>query len=82
MARIMTVSEENAQGAQLQAIQRAKNMYGFLPGILRIRLADPELSAPAYQIYQHLNLRPGSPIGKLQREMLATVVNGLIGAQP
>lgn len=82
MARIKTVSEDNAQGTQLEMIQKAKSVYGVVPGILRIRLADPELAAPAMQIYRHLNMRQGSPVSRLQREMVATVVNGLIGGRP
>ncbi len=83
MARIKTVSDKEARGPQLQFIEKAKGMYGgIVPGILQIRLADPEVAAPAFQIYQHLNLRKDSPLGRLQREMVATVVNGLIGGAP
>lgn len=83
MARIMTISESEAQGLQLQLIEKAKSLYGgVVPGILQIRLADPEIAAPAFQIYQHLNLRKDSRLTRLQREMLATVVNGLIGGAP
>lgn len=83
MARIKTVSEKTAQGLRLQMIERAKSLYGgVVPGILQIRLADPELAAPAFQIYQHLNMRKDSPLTRLQREMVAIVVNGLIGGAP
>lgn len=83
MARIKTVSEQEAQGPQLLLIEKAKNLYGgVVPGILQIRLADPELAGSAFQMYQHLNFRKNSPLTKLQREMLATVVNGLIGGAP
>lgn len=83
MARILTVSEGEAQGAQRQMIEKAKSLYGgVVPGVLQIRLADPELAGPAFQIYQHMNFRKDSALTKLQREMLATVVNGLIGGAP
>lgn len=83
MARIKTVSESEAQGLQLQLIEKAKRLYGgVVPGIMQIRLADPEVAVPAFQIYQHLNLRKDSPLTRLQREMVATVVNGLIGGAP
>jgi hypothetical protein len=82
MARIKTVSEDTAQGMQLDVIRKAKSVYGTVPGILRIRLADPDLAAPAMQLYQHLNMRPGSPVNRLQREMVAAVVNGLVGGRP
>lgn len=83
MARIKTVSENEAQGLQRQLIEKAKSMYGgVVPGILQIRLVDPEIAGPAFQIYQRLNLRKDSPMSRLQREMLATVVNGLVGGAP
>ncbi len=83
MARILTVSEENAGPQQRPLIEKAKSMYGgVLPGILKIRLADPEIAAAGFQIYQHLNLRKDSSLTRLQREMTATVVNGLVGGAP
>ena len=36
----------------------------------------------AKQLYDYLNLRPESPLSRFQREMLATVVYGMIGARP
>lgn len=83
MARITTLSEDKAEGLQLQLIQKSKSQYGgVLPGIRQILLSDVELAVPASQIYQHLNLRKDSPLTRLQREMVATVVNGLIGGSP
>jgi hypothetical protein len=55
---------------------------GFVKGVRRILLVDPQIGAPAFQIYNYLNLRRPSPLTRLQREMLATVVNGLIGGAP
>jgi hypothetical protein len=34
------------------------------------------------KIYQYLHLRKTSPLSRLQREMMATVVNGLVGGAP
>lgn len=83
MARIKTISENEAQGLQRQLIEKAKTTYGgVVPGIMQIRLADPEIAVPAFQIYQRLNLRKDSPLTRLQREMIATVVNGLVGGAP
>ncbi|MBI2372113.1 MAG: hypothetical protein HYV08_18095 [Deltaproteobacteria bacterium] len=49
MARILTVSEGEAQGVQRQMIEKAKSLYGgVVPGVLQIRLADPELAGPAF----------------------------------
>jgi hypothetical protein len=83
MARIKTVTENEARGPQLELIEKAKGLYGgVVPGILQIRLADSAIAGLAFQIYQHLNLRKDSPLTRLQREMLATFVNGLIGGAP
>lgn len=45
-------------------------------------MPDSQLALAARQIYEHLNLRKDSPLTRVQREMLATVVNGLIGGEP
>ena len=82
MARILTVSEGNAQGQQLEHLEQAKNAYGAVPGIMQILLVDPAVAGPATQLYHHLNLRKDSPLSKVQREMIATVVNGIIGGAP
>jgi hypothetical protein len=37
---------------------------------------------PAGSIYRYLHLRRRSPLNRLQREMLATVVNGKVGGAP
>jgi hypothetical protein len=34
------------------------------------------------RLYNHLHMRPSSPLTRVQREMLATVVNGAIGGAP
>jgi hypothetical protein len=33
-------------------------------------------------LYSYLNERKGSPLSRLQREMVVTVVNGLVGGAP
>ena len=82
MARILTVSEESAQGPQLQLIEKSKSLYGIVLGIRQVLLPDFELAVPVRQVYEHLHLRKDSPLSRLQREMLATVVNGLVGGAP
>lgn len=60
-----------------------KSRYGgVIPGIVQVLLADLQIAGPAFQLYQYLNLRSDSPLTRLQREMLATVVNGHIGGKP
>lgn len=79
MARIKALSEEQAREVldQLGAPDE-----GFVRGIARILLVDPQIGGPANQLYGYLNFRPESPLSRLQREMVATVVNGLIGGAP
>ena len=83
MARISTVSPEEASGDQKPFFEAVKRQYGgIVPGILQILLVDPKVSEAALGIYQHLHLRADSSMTRLQREMLATVVNGAVGGAP
>jgi uncharacterized peroxidase-related enzyme len=78
MARILTITEHEAQGPQCLIVEQTKKEYGVLLGVRQVLLPDLQLALPARQLYEHLNLRPDSPLTRLQREMLATVVDGLI----
>lgn len=83
MARITTINLENARGIRrflLSVIERQHG--GFIPGIDQVLIADLKLGLPLAILYRYLNLRRGSPLSRLQREMIATVVNGLIGGAP
>jgi hypothetical protein len=40
MARIKTVSPEEARGIRKLAVWQAKRRYGYVPGILKIGLVD------------------------------------------
>ena len=82
MARIPVVSLESADGPRRDILLQTQQEYGFVPGILKIMLTDLEIAGHAKAIYAHLNLRPTSPFTRLQREMVATVVNGLVGGAP
>jgi hypothetical protein len=83
MARILTVDPETATGIQKEIFEQVRKQYGgVIPGIFQVLLVDLKLSGSVGEIYQHLNLRDSSPLSKLQREMLATVVNGIIGGAP
>jgi len=59
-----------------------KQSGGILPGIFRIMLRDLQVAIPTTWLYSYLNERKGSPLSRLQREMVATVVNGLVGGAP
>ena len=83
MARILTVDPETATGIQKEIFEQVRKQYGgVIPGSFQILLVDLKLGGLVGEIYQHLNLRDSSPLSKLQREMLATVVNGIIGGAP
>jgi hypothetical protein len=48
----------------------------MVPGIQQIVMTNLKIGIPTYWLYGRLNLRKGSPLSRLQREMLATVLTG------
>ena len=82
MARIKTVSEDQARGLQRDLVWYTKRQYGYLPGIFKILLPDLGLARHAGASYNHLQLRGGSPLSRVQREMVAVVVNGHVNGAP
>lgn len=47
---------------------------GHVSGTRRLILVEPEVARPALKLYEYLCLRPQSPLSRLRREMMATVV--------
>ncbi|MBI4454936.1 MAG: hypothetical protein HY644_03450 [Acidobacteria bacterium] len=83
MSRIKSVTPESATEIQKDLLANIKRQYGgVVPGVYRIFLVDLALGKPIGDIYQYLHLRKSSPLTKLQREMLAVVVNGIVGGAP
>jgi uncharacterized peroxidase-related enzyme len=82
MSRILAVSDETAEGFPAAAMENARQTRGYVSGTLRLLLVDPKVAQAGQQLYEHLNLRPDSPLSRLQREMLATVVSGMLSAKP
>jgi hypothetical protein len=83
MARILTLDPERARGLRKALVWMAKRRYGgAVPGIFKILAQDLKVGLPVSWIYDYLHMRKGSPLSRLQREMVATVVNGLIGGAP
>ena len=81
--RIETVAPEEARGLRkLMVRMTGRQMGGMVPGIMQVLMTDFRILIPTYWLYGYLNLRKGSPLSRLQREMLATVVNGLVGGAP
>jgi hypothetical protein len=60
----------------------AKSRYGYVPGIMQVALPDLPTAVGLSIIYDHLHLGKSSKMTRLQREMIATVVNGKIGGAP
>ena len=83
MARIMTVAPEKARGLRKLMVRVLRRQTGgMVPGIFQILMPDFQVAISTTWLYGYLNERKGSPMSKLQREMLATVVNGLVGGAP
>lgn len=83
MSRILTVRPEQARGLRRWGMWVARRQYGgVVPGIYQVLMPDLQLAAAAGWIYNRLHLRKRSPFSRLQREMVATVVNGRIGGAP
>ena len=83
MARILTVPAGEARGLRKLMVAWNRRQYGgVLPGIFEILMPDLQVAGAAGWLYNRLHLRKSSPLSRLQREMLATVVNGLIGGAP
>ena len=83
MARILTTTPEQTRGLRKLLIWVNKRQYGgVVPGIFKILFPDLNVALPSGWVYNYLHLRKSSPLTRLQREMLATVVNGLIGGAP
>ena len=82
MSRIKTVSEDDARGLRRALIWHTKRSYGYLPGIFKILLPDISLARHVGALYNHLQLRKSSPLRRVQREMVAVVVNGHTSGAP
>ena len=82
MARIKTVSENEARGIRRALVWHTKRQYGYLPGIFKILMTDMAVARRVGPLYNHLQLRKDSPLSRLQREMVAVVVNGHVSGAP
>ena len=83
MVRLLTAEPgmtRGLAGALLRYVQWRQK--GYVPGITRLALVDVQIALAMNAIYNRLQLRNNSPLTRLQREMLATVVNGAVGGAP
>ena len=79
MTWIQTTDRERARGLRKLLVRGIERFHGgFLPGIFRILLVDLQLFTATGWLYNHLHLGDSSSLSTLQKEMLATVVNGKI----
>lgn len=81
-ARILTTSPDTAHGLRRLLLASVKRQYGYVTGIAQVMLPDVFVGLCAQLIYNRLHIRKASQMTRLQREMVATVVNGKIGGAP
>ena len=83
MTSIMTIAPDKVRGIRQLFFQWVRRQYGgVVPGVFQVLAVDLKVAGAAGTLYNHLHLRKSSPITRLQREMLATVVNGKVGGAP
>lgn len=83
MTNIMTVIPEKVRGIRKLFFRWVRSQYGgVVPGVFQILAVDLRVAGPAGLLYRHLHLRKSAALSRVQREMLATVVNGRVGGAP
>lgn len=83
MSHILTLVPAQARGVRALFFGWVRRQYGgIVPGVFQVLAVDLRVAAPAGALYNYLHLRRSSPLSRLQREMLATVVNGKVGGAP
>lgn len=83
MSRVPVIDPAAAGGFRRLLFRVVRRRYGgFVPGVFRVLLYDLSIGGAAGKLYSYLHLRRRSPMTRLQREMLATVVNGKVGGAP
>ena len=83
MPNLMTVVPERARGLRRLLFRVVRGQYGgVVPGVFQVLGVDLPVTALTGGLYRQLHLRASSPLSRLQREMLATVVNGKVGGAP
>jgi hypothetical protein len=82
-AVLPTVAPEGARGTRRLLFRWVRGRYGgVVPGIFQILAVDMKFASLVGSLYTYLHLRRASPLSRVQREMLATVVNGKVGGAP
>ena len=83
MTNITTIMPGEVRGIRRLFFRWVRRQYGgIVPGVFQVLAVDLRVARPAGSLYRYLHLRKASPMSRLQREMLATVVNGKVGGAP
>jgi hypothetical protein len=83
MPNIMTIVPEQVRGIRKLFFRWVRRQYGgVVPGVFQVLAVDLRVANPAGSLYRYLHLRRSSSLSRLQREMIATVVNGKVGGAP
>jgi hypothetical protein len=83
MANLMTMVPDRVRGVRRLLFRWVRGQYGgVVPGVFQVLGVDLPVTALTGGLYRYLHLRRSSPLSRLQREMLATVVNGKVGGAP
>jgi hypothetical protein len=83
MANILTIRPDGARGLRRLFFTWVRRQYGgIVPGVFQVLAVDLKVARPAGALYSHLHLGKSAALSRLQREMLATVVNGKVGGAP
>ena len=82
-ARITTIDPENTTGFRKLFFWGLKRQTrGFVPGVFKIITVNMHIFIPIMWLVNYLGMRKSAPLSRVQQEMVATVVNGIIGGAP
>lgn len=82
-ARITTIDPENTTGFRKLFFWGLKRQTrGFIPGVFKIITVDLHVGIPMLWLVNYLGMRKSAPLSRVQQEMVATIVNGVIGGAP
>jgi len=83
MRSVMSIVPDEAKGFRRLFFRWARGQYGgIVPGVFQVLAIDMAVASAVGFLYKYLHLGKSSSLSRLQREMLATVVNGKVGGAP
>ena len=75
MAYIKTVREDEATGSLAKQYEAARQRAGSIAEIVKLHSLDPVSLKASMQLYMATTTRPRSPLSRVEREFIATVVS-------